>query len=468
MSGFVSLPANYFCVAQENAKIVPGNMNDLFATSTRRGLHANVVLISQFTIVIGITLTLIGAAHDAVAAPHLRQEFLIARVAVAGLGMILLATMMTGWAKPRIYRLSFYWMLLPQFMLAYMITMTGGAESSYKQGFIFTLIASTLFPILTFRQSLTIVGATFALLVSALAIGTRDGIGLGQVLAGSMHVLTVIIMCGIARIFLNKTFSELLLYEKEVSEKLKVVEKQLQDLAQLKALAVHQDKMISMGHVISGILHSINHPVNYALMAVDSSLRDVTVESRLGLKDSLIDVKRALTSINTIAASLRKFSAPKGSHLSHVAKNCSFDELVESAIQVMSGELENISVVKEVSPLQEIKCDQVAFLSVLTSILTNSVESLGRAKRMNSYIKIQASVTGETLVIEISDNGDGIPEETLTNIFDPFFTTDPSGKKLGLGLSIAYGEVSRHGGTLTAVSVVGEGTTMRIELPLAG
>ena len=75
---------------------------------------------------------------------------------------------------------------------------------------------------------------------------------------------------------------------------------------------------------------------------------------------------------------------------------------------------------------------------------------------------------GEKIVIEISDNGPGIPEEHLPHIFDPFFTTKEEGKGTGLGLSLVYNIVENHGGRITTQSTVGKGTTFTIELPLAG
>jgi signal transduction histidine kinase len=81
-------------------------------------------------------------------------------------------------------------------------------------------------------------------------------------------------------------------------------------------------------------------------------------------------------------------------------------------------------------------------------------------------IVIEATLAGDHVRVDITDNGPGIKSDLLASIFDPFFTTDTSGKKLGLGLSIAYGEIARHGGTLVANSTVGEGTTIRFELPV--
>jgi two-component system NtrC family sensor kinase len=72
------------------------------------------------------------------------------------------------------------------------------------------------------------------------------------------------------------------------------------------------------------------------------------------------------------------------------------------------------------------------------------------------------------MAIAIADTGIGIPPENLTRVFDPFFTTKPEGEGTGLGLSVSYGIVSRHGGKIGVESKVGQGTTFTILLPAGG
>src|SRR5271157_935014 len=71
-----------------------------------------------------------------------------------------------------------------------------------------------------------------------------------------------------------------------------------------------------------------------------------------------------------------------------------------------------------------------------------------------------------SVVLEISDTGDGIPSDVMPKIFDPFFTTKGDGKGVGLGLSVVYGIVDAHGGDISADSKVGEGTIFKVVLPI--
>ena len=79
----------------------------------------------------------------------------------------------------------------------------------------------------------------------------------------------------------------------------------------------------------------------------------------------------------------------------------------------------------------------------------------------------KCSTEGRNMEIKISDTGCGIPKTHLKSIFEPFFTTKEEGKGVGLGLSVVYGIVTRHRGTIEVESEPGEGTTFTIHLPLA-
>jgi two-component system, NtrC family, sensor kinase len=82
-------------------------------------------------------------------------------------------------------------------------------------------------------------------------------------------------------------------------------------------------------------------------------------------------------------------------------------------------------------------------------------------------ITIRTALTGDEVVCQIADDGPGIPPEIMSKIFDPFFTTKPVGDGTGLGLSISYDiVVNKHKGQILVDSVVGQGTTFTIRLPV--
>ena len=81
-------------------------------------------------------------------------------------------------------------------------------------------------------------------------------------------------------------------------------------------------------------------------------------------------------------------------------------------------------------------------------------------------IETLPSDNGCGILIRISDTGPGIPEDALPHIFEPFFTTKEQGKGTGLGLSLAYGIIENHSGRIWAESKLGEGTEVKVLLPV--
>ena len=106
---------------------------------------------------------------------------------------------------------------------------------------------------------------------------------------------------------------------------------------------------------------------------------------------------------------------------------------------------------------------------VFVNIIDNSLYSLmkksNEVENFEPLIKVSLERVEDKIRIEIVDNGIGISEENLKNIFNPFFTTKPSGEGTGLGMSMAYDIIKKHGGTIDLFSTEGEGVTTKIELP---
>jgi signal transduction histidine kinase len=97
------------------------------------------------------------------------------------------------------------------------------------------------------------------------------------------------------------------------------------------------------------------------------------------------------------------------------------------------------------------------------NLIVNASQAIGAER---GVITLRTGLTGETAWFEVADTGSGIEPQCLKKIFDPFFTTKPIGQGTGLGLSLSYGIVKKHHGEISVRSVVGAGTTFRVELPL--
>ena len=101
------------------------------------------------------------------------------------------------------------------------------------------------------------------------------------------------------------------------------------------------------------------------------------------------------------------------------------------------------------------------------NLLVNAMQAIEATHREDGRIAIDTRSKGREVVVEITDNGCGIPADVLPRIFDPFFTTKAVGDGTGLGLSITHGIVQDHGGRLEVESTPGQGTCFRVILPVS-
>jgi two-component system, sensor histidine kinase PhcS len=102
---------------------------------------------------------------------------------------------------------------------------------------------------------------------------------------------------------------------------------------------------------------------------------------------------------------------------------------------------------------------------VLINLFSNAALAMHKAGTASPQVHVTAQWRDDRLHVNVRDNGPGIAPENLARVFEPFFTTREVGQGLGLGLSISYAVVERHGGTLFAESQLGEWTAFNFDLP---
>jgi signal transduction histidine kinase len=168
--------------------------------------------------------------------------------------------------------------------------------------------------------------------------------------------------------------------------------------------------------------------------------------------DGLLRVKR-------IVQDLKDFS-----HVDESEKQwADLESGLDSTLNVVWNELKyKADVIKEYGGIPKIMCIPSQLNQVFMNLLMNAVQAIEGHGR----ITIRTGQEGDNVWVEVEDTGKGIKPEHLDHIFDPFFTTKPVGAGTGLGLSLSYGIVQKHGGHIEVKSNPGKGTTMRVWLPV--
>ena len=145
-------------------------------------------------------------------------------------------------------------------------------------------------------------------------------------------------------------------------------------------------------------------------------------------------------------------------------KEVDIHEGIESTLALLAGEFKSrITVVKNFSELPKILCYPSQLNQVFMNILSNAIQAI---RDRGEIIITTRLASNDTIEISIRDTGVGMSEEVTQKLFDPFFTTKEVNEGTGLGMSIAYGVIAKHGGSIAVHSKPGVGTEFIIQLPV--
>jgi len=240
------------------------------------------------------------------------------------------------------------------------------------------------------------------------------------------------------------------------------VMKNISEMYRLKEQLYHSYKLASLGLLISGIAHEINNPITgiitYAeLLKMKSKDEQITT----GLQKMLNGAERC----KHIIENLLTFSRQKSPSRTLESVN----DIIDRTIELRSYWLRknNIEIIRKYSEVPFTLIDPQQIQLVILNILLNAEHAIVDSGIENGKVTFETlfNTDKSKIIINISDNGCGIPQNIISRIFDPFFTTKPVGTGTGLGLSIAHGIIAEHGGEIKVESKKDEGTTFIIELP---
>jgi two-component system sensor histidine kinase PhcS len=252
----------------------------------------------------------------------------------------------------------------------------------------------------------------------------------------------------------------------ELAEKNRQLEQGNRDLADIKGQMLQQEKMAATGTLAAGLLHEVSNPVNYCMMAIDLAGEEPVAQASPVLMEYLADAREGMRRVQYIVSDLKTFAHRRQEHSDDMAP-FQFVRALESAIRLVGHEIRDVKVERDLRGDTMVLGDEADIIGVLINLFSNAALAMRRQAARPPQLWIGAVADGPRLRVTVRDNGPGIAPEHLCRVFEPFFTTREVGQGLGLGLSISYGVVRRHGGTLVADSVAGEWTRFSFDLPRA-
>jgi PAS domain S-box-containing protein len=238
-----------------------------------------------------------------------------------------------------------------------------------------------------------------------------------------------------------------------------------EQLEQTRKSLLHAERRATLGTLAGGVGHELRNIAQIQVAAVDELLaalaadEDVTALARTLLPD----LERVAEHITEHGKRLMQLARPGPDHVGPIDLNAVIKDVI--AMLRGAGKLRRLEVGTEVGPEPLIvTVNRTRIEQILVNLVVNAVDAIGE-RSGTITVDVHPSVDGKRVVCEVRDNGCGISPDNLTRIFQPFFTTKSEDKGTGLGLPVARGIVESYGGTLSATSELGVGTTFTFDLP---
>jgi signal transduction histidine kinase len=293
------------------------------------------------------------------------------------------------------------------------------------------------------------------------------------------------------------------LLEQQVADRTEEIKNAYEELRESRELLIQNEKMASLGQMVAGVAHEINTPLGYVtsnvgslklnvsdLGELTSKLHQLSAELSAGEPGSssvsrltaelvkiyteleaneLIDESQqllddgifGLKEISKLVVSLKDFSRLDRQAVESIdIHNC-----LESSLTIASNPIKenDVSVVREFGVLPKITCSPSKLNQLFLNIITNACQAM---YKQAGDLTIRTSSDNDEIKIDFIDQGIGMDEPTQQKMFDPFFTSKDIGQGTGLGMSIAYKIIEAHQGRIEVSSILDQGTTISVILPV--
>jgi PAS domain S-box-containing protein len=244
---------------------------------------------------------------------------------------------------------------------------------------------------------------------------------------------------------------------------------------QMQARLVQADRMAAVGTLAAGVAHEINNPLAYAitnLEVLERTLRRIEsgtpkeLAAEIDSARQMLDIAReGVGRVRAIVRDLKTFSRADDLQRGPVDVRV----VLDSCINMATAELRHRArIVRRYDEVPLVHASESRLAQVFLNLLVNAAQAFDHGAPDRNEIRVATGTDDEgNVVVEVADNGAGIPPALQARIFDPFVTTKPVGEGTGLGLFISREIVTGLGGSIGAESDVGVGTRLRVTLPAA-
>jgi two-component system NtrC family sensor kinase len=259
--------------------------------------------------------------------------------------------------------------------------------------------------------------------------------------------------------------------ELRVAERTAMLKQQTQQLQhemterqRMQEALLQQEKLAALGTLLANVAHELNNPLAVATMQLDNLQEEGEPEARA---DDLETLRQAIERCQSVAQSFLSLARQQTPTRQAVALNAVIGDvfvLLEHPLEV-----DGITVYRDLDEnVPPVWADAHQLHHVVANLITNAHHALREtAPPRHLRLTTAAHPDRSQVILEVADTGSGIPQELQRRIFDPFFTTKLQGEGSGLGLPLCRNIVQSHGGSLSLTSQPGQGTTVRVTLPVA-
>jgi PAS domain S-box-containing protein len=230
---------------------------------------------------------------------------------------------------------------------------------------------------------------------------------------------------------------------------------------------LRMDRLVSLGKLASGIAHELRNPLAGIKTTAQALSEEMSKDD--SKREYLNRITKEIDRLNELLKTFFSFAKPQKLNLVY----CHIKEIINEIIPFLIKDIvdKGIHFTEYYHPqLPKVKVDKTQMQQVFLNLFLNAIQAMPNGGELKiEVLPITSSSDGfkqNFIKVNISDTGKGIPPHIVPKIFDPFFTTKPKG--IGLGLSITYQIIKKHGGTIKVESELGKGTSFMINLPELG